>query len=125
MNLFRICFFIWRIKKLEEILCPACRKTQIGPKQPIQPGQLFQCRRCECDLMPLVCLSAHAQGLYRQGLSYLKNGDPNMASANANASWKVKNTKNAACLAFSAALASHEWDQADEWYRVLDQLETS
>lgn len=90
------------------IACPACNKAD-------QTGAV--CQRCGCELGLLHEVVSAARSLLGASVVALEGRDWTNALDCAERSWRLKHSGEAAWVAFVAAIASGDADQAACWRR--------
>ena len=110
MNPFPTCCFIWRIEPVVDIVCPACNKVN---------NEETQCSRCGADLLALVQIRRSAALALNSGTRYLKQNDGRNALHQAEISWHLKKSAEAARLAFLACLILQLFEAATRWYELV------
>ncbi len=91
-----------------EMVCPACNKVNM---------QAAHCSRCGADLQPLAQIRRSAALALNTGTQYLKQNDGRNALRQAELSWHLKQTADAARLAFLACLLLQHFTSATRWYK--------
>lgn len=97
-----------------EIVCPACSKAN---------KEEAQCHRCGADLLELVQIRRTAALALQAGSQYLKQNDGRNALQQAEFSWQLKNSAEAARLAFLSCLVAQRFASATRWYELAVTLE--
>ena len=92
-----------------EIVCPACNKAN---------DEETHCSRCGADLLALVQIRRSATQALNSGTRYLKQNDGRNALHQAEISWHLKNSAEAARLAFLACLHLQRFTLATRWYEL-------
>jgi hypothetical protein len=92
-----------------EIVCPACNKVNT---------EETPCSRCGADLFALVQIRQSASLALKSGALYLKRNDGRNALHQAEISWHLKNSAEAARLAFLACLILKRFASATRWYEL-------
>ena len=99
-----------------EIVCPACNKVN---------NEETQCSRCGADLLALVQIRRSAALALKSGTQYLKQNDGRNALHQAEISWHLKKSADAARLAFLACLLLQRFTSATRWYELAMALENN
>jgi hypothetical protein len=99
-----------------EIVCPACNKANNEEKQ---------CSRCGADLLALVQIRRSAALALNNGTRSLKQNDGRSALHQAEISWHLKKSTEAARLAFLACLILQRFTSATRWYELVMALENN
>ena len=99
-----------------EIVCPACSKANKDEAQ---------CHRCGADLLALVQIRRTAALALQAGSQYLKQNDGRNALQQAEFSWQLKNSAEAARLAFLACLHLQLFETATRWYELAVSRESN
>lgn len=97
-----------------EMVCPACNKVN---------NEETHCSRCGADLHVLVQIRRSAALALKSGSGYLKQSDGRNALHQAEISWHLKNSAEAARLAFLACLHLQRFPSATRWYELAIALE--
>jgi hypothetical protein len=92
-----------------ETVCPACNKAN---------NEETHCSRCGADLSALVHIRRSAALALNSGAQYLKQNDGRSALYQAEVSWHLKNSAEAARLAFLACLHLQLFEAATRWYEL-------
>lgn len=92
-----------------EIICPACNRVNTE-KTP--------CSRCGADLLELAHIRRSADLALKTGTQCLKQNDGRDALHQAEISWHLKNSAEAARLAFLACLHLQRFTSATRWYEL-------
>ncbi|MFC1896064.1 hypothetical protein ACFL0Q_05325 [Thermodesulfobacteriota bacterium] len=92
-----------------EIACPACNKANKAETQ---------CIRCGADLIALVQIRRCATLALKTGAQCLKQRDGRGALHQAEISWHLKKSAEAARLAFLACLYLQRFASATRWYEL-------
>jgi hypothetical protein len=92
-----------------EIVCPACNKAN---------DEETHCSRCGADLLALVQIRRSATQALNSGTRYLKQNDGRSALHQAEISWHLKKSAEAARLAFLACLHLQRFASATRWYEL-------
>lgn len=90
-----------------EIQCPSCKKTNEAATS---------CIRCSCELQTLRTIMQTARGEIAIGRNKLRRGNHRDALKHALRSWHLKNTPEAAKLAFLAHVSERRYEEALKWY---------
>lgn len=90
-----------------EIQCPSCKKTN---------SDSASCTRCGCELRVLQELLQAAEREIALGKNELRGGKPVIALNHAVRSWQLKNSPEAAKLAFLATICERRFEEALKWY---------
>ena len=93
-----------------EIVCPACNRVNTEDTH---------CSRCGADLSALVQIRRSAALALNNGTRYLKQNDGRNALHQAEMSWRLKNSAEAARLAFLACLHLQLFEAATRWYELV------
>jgi hypothetical protein len=96
-----------------EMVCPACNKVN---------NEETHCGRCGADLQVLVQIRRSAAQALNSGTQYLKQNDGRNALHQAEVSWHLKNSAEAARLAFLACLHLQLFEAATRWYELVVSL---
>jgi hypothetical protein len=99
-----------------DIVCPACKKVNT---------EETQCSRCDADLLALVQIRRSAAQALNSGTRYLKQNDGRNALHQAEISWHLKNSAEAARLAFLACLHLQRFTSATRWHELAMALENN
>ena len=99
-----------------ETVCPACNKAN---------NEETNCSRCGADLSALVQIRRSAAQALISGTRYLKQNDGRNALHQAEISWHLKNSAEAARLAFFACLHLQRFASATRWYELAMALENN
>jgi Tfp pilus assembly protein PilF len=99
-----------------ETVCPACNKAN---------NEETHCSRCGADLSALVKIRRSAALALKIGAQYLKQNDGRSALHQAEVSWHLKNSTEAARLAFLACLHLQLFEAATRWYELAIALENN
>jgi hypothetical protein len=99
-----------------EIVCPACNRVNTGEPH---------CSRCGTDLLALVQIRRSADLALKTGTRCLKQTDGRNALYQAEMSWRLKNSAEAARLAFMACLILQRFTSATGWYELALALENN
>jgi hypothetical protein len=91
-----------------EIVCPACHKTNTDDAR---------CRRCGADLQALSRVRRSAASALKIGAQHLRQKDGRSALRQAEISWRLKRSAEAARLAFLACLLLRRFEAATLWYK--------
>ena len=91
------------------IVCPACGKKNDGGAE---------CLRCGCELAVLQTIIDAADAALRRGEESLARGDAAAAIDQAETSWRLKKSQQAARLAFLANIAIGDDREAGRWYAL-------
>lgn len=98
-----------------EIQCPSCKKTN---------SDSSVCVRCGCELQTLQTILQAAENEITIGRSKLRSGNPRGALSHALRSWHLKNSPEAARLAFLAHVSERRFNEALGWYyRAIKERE--
>ncbi|MEN8691731.1 MAG: hypothetical protein ABF303_02685 [Desulfobacterales bacterium] len=92
-----------------EMVCPACNKAN---------NEETHCSRCGADLLALVRIRRSAALALNSGTRYLKQNDGRNALHQAEISWHLKKSAEAARLAFLACLHLQRFTSATRWYEL-------
>ena len=92
-----------------DIVCPACNKAN---------NEETHCSRCGADLIVLVQIRRSAALALKIGTQHLKQNDGRNALHQAEISWHLKNSAEAALLAFLACLHLQLFEAATRWYEL-------
>ena len=92
-----------------EMVCPACNKVN---------NEETLCSRCGADLLVLVKIRRSAALALKIGTQHLKQNDGRNALQQAEISWHLKNSAEAARLAFLACLHLQLFEAAARWYEL-------
>ena len=96
-----------------KITCPACQKAD---------QEAEHCARCGCELAVLRQVRTAAAGELAVAATRLKAGQGEKALEHAARAWALKNTPEAARMAFLAAIMAGQFGQASLWYgRIREQ----
>ena len=90
-----------------EIQCPSCKKLNVDASS---------CVRCGCDLQPLQNILQAALHEIAAGRNKLRVGKFQEAFSHAARSWRLKNSADAARLAFLAQAGERRFEEALVWY---------
>ena len=90
-----------------EIQCPSCKKTN---------ADSAACLRCGCELQTLQAILQAAAYEIATGRNKLSRGNPRDALNHALRSWRLKNSTEAAKLAFLAHMNKRSFEEALTWY---------
>lgn len=90
-----------------EIQCPSCKKMNLDSSA---------CVRCGCDLQTLQIILQAAGCEIAIGRNKLRMGNPHDALNHAIRSWHLKNSPEAAKLAFLAHVSERKFEEAFKWY---------
>ncbi|UJS17103.1 MAG: hypothetical protein L3J17_14490 [Candidatus Jettenia sp.] len=90
-----------------EIQCPSCKKTNSDSPT---------CVRCGCELQTLQAILQAAESEISIGRNKLRMGNPLDALNHALRSWHLKNSPEAAKLAFLAHISEKRYEEALTWY---------
>jgi hypothetical protein len=93
-----------------EMVCPACNKVN---------NEETLCSRCGADLLVLVQIRQSAALALKIGTQHLKQNDGRNALHQAEISWHLKNSAEAARLAFLACLHLQLFEAATGWYELV------
>jgi hypothetical protein len=99
-----------------ETICPACNKAN---------NEETHCSRCGADLRELVQIRRSAAQALNSGTRYLKQNDGRNALHQAEISWHLKNSAEAARLAFLACLHLQRFTSATRWYELAVSRESN
>ena len=99
-----------------ETICPACNKAN---------DEETRCSRCGADLSALVQIRRSAAQALNSGTRYLKQSDGLNALHQAEISWHLKNSAEAARLAFLACLNLQCFVSATRWYELAVSRESN
>jgi len=99
-----------------ETVCPACNKAN---------DEETHCSRCGADLLVLVQIRRSAALALKIGAQYLKQNDGRSALHQAEIAWHLKNSAEAARLAFLACLHLQRFEAATGWYELAIVLENN
>ena len=99
-----------------DIVCPACNKVN---------NEETHCSRCGADLLVLVQIRRSAARRSITGTQCLKQNDGRNALHQAEMSWHMKNSAEAARLAFLACLHLQRFASATRWYELAVALENN
>ena len=99
-----------------EMVCPACNKVN---------NEETQCSRCGADLLALVQIRRSAAQALNSGTWYLKQNDGRNALHQAQISWHLKKSAEAARLAFLSSLHLQRFASATRWYELAMALENN
>lgn len=99
-----------------EIVCPACNRVNT---------EETHCSRCGADLLALIHIRRSADLALKTGTRYLKRTDGRSALHQAEMSWRLKNSTEAARLAFMACLHLQRFTSATRWYELALALENN
>ena len=99
-----------------DIVCPACNKAN---------DEEMNCSRCGADLHALVQIRRSAAQALNSGKRYLKQNDGRNALHQAEISWHLKKSVDAARLAFLACLHLQRFASATRWYELAMALENN
>jgi hypothetical protein len=99
-----------------EMVCPACNKVN---------NEETHCSRCGADLLVLVQIRRSAALALKIGTQHLKQNDGRNALQQAEISWHLKNSAEAARLAFLACLHLQRFPSATRWYELAIALENN
>jgi hypothetical protein len=92
-----------------DIVCPACNKVNTEDTH---------CSRCGADLLALVQIRRSAALALNDGTQSLKQNDGRNALHQAEMSWHLKKSAEAARLAFLACLHLQLFEAATRWYEL-------
>ena len=92
-----------------EMVCPACNKVNT---------EETQCSRCGADLLALVQIRRSAALVLNSGTQCLKRNDGRNALHQAEMSWHLQKSAEAARLAFLACLLLQRFTLATRWYEL-------
>ncbi|MGW8186158.1 MAG: hypothetical protein ACWGNK_02795 [Desulfobacterales bacterium] len=92
-----------------EMVCPACNKVN---------NEETHCSRCGANLLMLLQIRRSAALALKSGSGYLKQNDGRNALHQAEISWHLKNSAEAARLAFLACLHLQLFEAATRWYEL-------
>jgi hypothetical protein len=98
------------------MVCPACNKVN---------NEETHCSRCGADLSALVQIRRSAALSLKIGTQHLKQNDGRNALHQAEVSWHLKNSAEAARLAFLACLHLQLFEAATGWYELAMALENN
>lgn len=93
-----------------EIQCPSCKKTNSDSPT---------CVRCGCELQTLQAILQAAESEISIGRNKLRMGNPLDALNHALRSWRLKNSPEAAKLAFLAHVSEKRYKEALMWYSAM------
>ena len=99
-----------------DIVCPACNKVNTEDTH---------CSRCGADLLALVQIRRSAALALNDGTQSLKQNDGRNALHQAEMSWHLKKSAEAARLAFLACLLLQRFMSATRWYGLAAALENN
>jgi hypothetical protein len=99
-----------------ELVCPACNRVN---------NEETQCSRCGADLFALAQIRRSAALALNSGTRYLKQNDGRKALNQAEMSWHLKKSAEAARLAFLACLVLKRFASATRWYELAVALENN
>ena len=99
-----------------DIVCPACNKVN---------NEETHCSRCGADLLVLVQIRRSAALALKTGTQCLKRNDGLNALHQAEMSWHLKKSAEAARLAFLACLIMKRFASANRWYELAMALENN
>ena len=99
-----------------EMVCPACNKAN---------DEETRCSRCGADLSALEQIRRSAAQALNSGTRYLKQNDGRSALHQAEIAWHLKNSAEAARLAFLACLHLQLFEAATGWYELAIVLENN
>ncbi len=95
-----------------EIKCPVCRKVNTESV----------CIRCSCDLSSLFDIIKISNNKISLGIKCLIEKDTSQANQYALQSWKLKKTKDAVLLGFSACCMSKNFEMANKWLKLWELI---
>ncbi len=95
-----------------EITCPACNRSNADETH---------CSRCGADLTALFHIRLSADLALKDAMQELKRNDGRSALQKAEMSWHLKNSPEAARLAFLACLQLRRFPAAARWYELATQ----
>jgi hypothetical protein len=98
------------------MVCPACNKVN---------NEETHCSRCGAELLVLVKIRRSAALALKIGTRYLKQNDGRNALHQAEISWHLKNSAEAARLAFLACLHLRRFTSATRWYELAVSQESN
>lgn len=98
-----------------ELTCPACRKLNT------LAADSRECGRCGCDLDQLAHIATAARRYRQEAMQCLRAGDWPAALAQAERSWELRHTREAAQVACLAAAASRQGSALKQWRHWLGQ----
>ena len=101
-----------------EISCPACRKQQTATTS----TKITHCSRCQCELDRLQEITNAAARTYTVSQQLLAAGDGAGALEQARISWGLRRQPATAELAFLAALLTADYEKADHWYKLAENI---
>ncbi|TLD42675.1 MAG: hypothetical protein JETT_1018 [Candidatus Jettenia ecosi] len=93
-----------------EIRCPSCKKTN---------SDSSTCVRCGCELQTLQAILQAAESEISTGRNKLRMGNLQDALNHALRSWHLKNSHEAAKLAFLAHISEKRYEEALTWYSAM------
>ena len=99
-----------------DIVCPACNKAN---------NEETHCSRCGADLGELVHIRRSAALALKKGTQCLKQNEGRDALHQAEISWHLKKSAEAARLAFLACLHLQRFTAATRWYELAIALENN
>jgi len=99
-----------------ETVCPACNKVN---------NEETHCSRCGADLLALVQIRRSAAQALNSGTRSLKQNDGRNALHQAEISWHLKNSAEAARLAFLSCTLLQRFASATRWYELAIALENN
>ena len=99
-----------------DIVCPACNKVN---------NEETRCSRCGADLLVLVQIRRSAASALKTGTQCLKRNEGRNALHQAEMSWHLKKSTEAARLAFLACLILKRFASATRWYELAMALENN
>jgi hypothetical protein len=99
-----------------DIVCPACNKAN---------NEEAHCSRCGADLHALVQIRRSAALALKKGTQCLKQNEGRDALHQAEISWHLKKSTEAARLAFLACLHLQRFTSATRWYKLAIALENN
>ncbi len=106
-----------------DIKCPSCRKVN---SHEVSETINLQCKRCGGDLAKLATIDRIAANKIDEAIRNLMNKDADTALTNAENSWRLKHSVEAAKVVFLSFAAKKNYPLACAWHlRLCKMIESS